>query len=546
MSQEEKAPGRRRLGQWGFEGERFEPPLRMLAWLRDRLEASPPFPRFDPAAFAAPAPPPLPDLGAETSGDGLDRLFHARGQALADMLRVRSGTVRHLPAAVARPASEAELESLLAAAAREDLRLVPWGGGTSVTGGVNLTDAAPTVAVELERLSGLHDLDPRSGLATFGSGTFGPALEAALAPHGLSLGHFPQSFECSTLGGWIAAHSSGQESLGSGRIADLVAGLRAFSPAGRLELPALPASASGPDLRRFMTGSEGRFGIITRATMRVSPRPAGHRVQAVLLPAFLPGVEAARVLVRAEIGLCLLRLSDGPETEVALAVGLAKRRFAGLSRAYLRLRGIGDGAALLLLGSRGEPWQVERCFEAARTLLRPFGAVWLGESSGRHWRRDRFRHPYLRDSLLDHGIGCDTFETAAPWSSFEQLYHGVRAAMREGAAEGERELPLLCHLSHPYQDGASLYFTFFFRVPPDGDAAIARWAELKRRASRAVAAGGGAASHHHGVGTWHSPWLRDEVGDTGAAMLEAIAARLDPRGLLNPHVLLDPADRLEV
>lgn len=520
----------------------------MLAWLRERLESSPAFPRCDPAAAAAAvaAPPPLPALGAATGTDGLDRLFHARGQGLADMLRLRSGTVRHLPAAVARPASEPELESLLAAASAEGLRLVPWGGGTSVTGGVNLADATPTVTVDLERLAGLRRLDQRSGLATFGAGTLGPALEAALEPHGLSLGHFPQSFECSTLGGWIAAHSSGQESLGSGRIADLVAGLRASSPAGRLEVPALPSSASGPDLRRLLTGSEGRFGIISEATVRVSPRPADHRVQAVLLPTFLGGVEAARLLVREEIGLCLLRLSDGQETEVALSVGLAKRRFAGLSRAYLQLRGIGEGAALLLLGSRGEPWQVERCFEEARTRLRPFGAVWLGEGSGRHWRRDRFRHPYLRDGLLDHGIACDTFETAASWSSFEGLYHGVRAAMREGAASGERELPLLCHLSHPYPDGASLYFTFFFRVPPDGDAAIARWAELKRRANRAVAAGGGAISHHHGIGTWHSPCLRAEVGDLGAALLEAVAARLDPRGVMNPHVLLDGTDRLEV
>lgn len=519
----------------------------MLAWLRERLEPAPAFPRFSPAAFAPPAPPSLPALGgASLSTDGLDRLAHARGQALADMLRLRSGTVRHLPAAVARPSTEAELDLLLASAAAAGLKLVPYGGGTSVTGGLNLVDASPTISVDLERLSGLLALDATSGLATFGAGTFGPALEAALAPHDLSLGHFPQSFECSTLGGWIAAHSSGQESLGSGRIADLVAGLRVHSPAGRLEIPALPASASGPDLRRLMVGSEGRFGIFSRATVRVSPRPAEHRVEAVLLPAFVPGIEAARLLTRAEIGLCLLRLSDGPETEVAMAVGLAKRRFAGLSRAYLRLRGIGTGCSLLLLGSRGEAADVERCFERARTLLRPFGAVWLGAGTGRHWRRDRFRHPYLRDALLDRGIACDTLETAIPWSGYEKLHRGVVAALRESAGEGEKEVPVLSHLSHPYRDGASLYLTFFFRVPPDGDAAMARWAELKRRATDAIAEHGGAISHHHGVGTWHAPWLRAENGDLGAAVLESVAARLDPRAILAPHVLLDPADRLEI
>lgn len=539
------ALGKRRLGGWGFEGQGFEPPAAMLAWLEARLDATP-FPRFDPGAVEAPPAPELPELGAPLSRDGLDRLAHSRGQALADMLRLRTGTVRQLPAAVARPGNEEELDALLAAASREGLRLLPWGGGTSVTGALSLAGDRPTVVADLERLAGLHHLDARSGLATFGAGTFGPALEAALEPHGLSLGHFPQSFECSTLGGWIAAQSSGQESLGSGRLADLVAGLTVHAPAGRIEIPALPASASGPDLRRLMAGSEGRFGIFSRATVRVSPRPAEHRVEALLLPGFPAGVEAARILVREEIGLCLLRLSDGPETEVALAVGLARRRLGGLSRAFLKLRGIGEGAALLLLGSRGEPFAVERCFETARDLLRPFGAVWLGESTGRHWRRDRFRHPYLRDGLLDHGIACDTFETATTWSGFEQLYHGVRDALRAGASGGERELPVLCHLSHPYPDGASLYFTFFFRVPPDGDAAIARWADLKRRASWAIAAGGGAISHHHGIGTWHSPWLRAEIGDLGAGVLEAVAARLDPGGTLAPGVLLDPVDRLEL
>jgi alkyldihydroxyacetonephosphate synthase len=536
----------RRIDGWGFADVDFPVPPRMLAWLRARLEADAPFPRFDAAAWRAPTADDLPDLGPDLSGDGLDRLGHARGQALADTLRLRSATVRYLPSAVARPRDEDALAQLVGAADRHGIKLIPWGGGTSVTGGVNLdADVRPAVAVDLERLSGLLELDAVSGLATFGAGTFGPAVEAALAPHGLTLGHFPQSFELSTVGGWVASHSSGQESFGYGRIADLVAGLRALAPGGRYELGPSPASASGPDLRRLFVGSEGRLGVIARATLRVSEMPAAQRVEAALLPSWAAGLEVARLVARSGLPLSLLRLSDGPETEVALAVGLARRRFETLSRAYLRWRGLGDGAALMLLGAKGQPAEVDLAFERLRALLRPSGAFWLGEGTGRHWRADRFRHPYLRDGLLDLAVASDTLETSAPWSRLPALYRAVREALQAGVGPGERELPVLCHLSHPYPDGASLYFTLFFRCPADGDAAIARWADLKRRANAAIVAAGGALSHHHGIGTFHSPELAREIGEGGHALLHALAAAADPRAILNPHVLLDGQDRLE-
>jgi alkyldihydroxyacetonephosphate synthase len=228
-----------------------------------------------------------------------------------------------------------------------------------------------------------------------------------------------------------------------------------------------------------------------------------------------------------------------------MTTGLAHSSLAPLVRGWLRLRGLGEGACLLLLGAAGTRASVTAVFEEARRRLRPWGGAWLGARPGRKWLADRFRHPYLRDALLDAGYATETFETAAPWSGLERLYATVREAMRGGAADGERELPLLCHLSHPYRDGASLYFTFFFRCPGNPDRAVARWAELKRRASDAVAEGGGTLSHHHGVGSWHAPWLAAEAGDDGCRVLRRVAAELDPRGILNPHVLLDPSDRLE-
>lgn len=544
----------RKIGAWGLEtgdSPGFEPPEAMVEWLGTRLPAGTALPRFDAGSIDVTAPRKLPDLGpAELSTDALDRVAHCRGQGTPDLLRLRSGTVRHLPDAVARPADEEQMATLLREAAKYGVRVVPWGGGTSVTGGVNTPAGdAPVVTASLERLSGLAHLDEDSGLATFGAGTRGPDLESALAPHGLTLGHFPQSFELSTLGGWIVTHSTGQESLRYGRIVDRVAGLRLVSPTDRVAIPALPASSTGPDLRQWIAGSEGRFGVLTRATVRVSRKLHGTRVEAAMLSSWWTGVAVAHDLMRSDErgGLSLLRLSDEPETEVAMTVGLGDGPFASVARGWLKLRRVWNGC-LLLLGAQ-DSLDGDRALDRARALVIEAGGTWLGRRPGRHWLRDRFRHPYLRDGLLDRGLVTDTLETAAPWSQLPKLYDAVRGALREGVRDGEEEIPVLCHLSHPYADGASLYFTFFFPCASDGDEAVARWADLKRRASTAIAEAGGATSHHHGVGSWHAPWADTEWTDAeasgGRAMLEAVAQRLDPNGVMNPHVLLDPTDRLE-
>ena len=510
----------------------------MLGWLRERLGDGTPFPSFNADAIDVPQGASLPDLGpAPLSHDDRDRLAHARGQGISDLLRLRSGAVPAVPDAVARPRHDDEVETLLRKAAENGLRVVPWGGGTSVTGGVTIVpDDRPTVTVDLGELSGLEHLDEVSGLATLGAGTRGPDLEAALNQRGFTLGHFPQSFELSTLGGWIVTQSSGQESLGYGRIEGMVAGLDLVAPAGRLHVPALPASAAGPDLRQWVVGSEGRFGIVTRATMRVRKAPEDMRVEAGLARSFEQGLAAARELVQEGVPLCLLRLSDEPETEVALTVGLAKGRFESLIRAYLKLRGVARGC-LLLVGAKGGSFEVDLALDQAQSVARRHGVVWLGAGPGRNWRRDRFHHPYLRDGLLDHGYATDTFETAAPWSKLTVVRDAVKKALGDA--------PVLCHLSHPYRDGASLYFTFFFRCPPDVDEALETWSALKRKAQQALADVGAATSHHHGIGFWHAPWAGAEWGETGSRMLASVARKLDPHAVMNPHVLLDPTDRLE-
>ena len=540
-------PPRRRLAGWGFEGESFPPSDSLLQWLEERLGKTSPYPQFDPSSFQPVEPVALPQFPCQLSLEPLDRLAHARGQGLPDLLRLRADAVSALPDAVARPGSATEIEQTLQICSRSEVRVVPWGGGTSVTGAVNvLPGQNPIVSLDMERLSRLEGLDLESRLATFGAGIRGPEIESRLAPHGLTLGHFPQSWELSTLGGWIATRASGQESLAYGGIDRMLAGVEAVTPTGGLQLAAMPSTASGPDLRHLLLGSEGRFGVLTQATVRVQRRPECMQVEALLLPSWKAGLEAARELTQNRLSLQLLRLSDEPETEVALRAGLADHSLAApLLRGWIRLRGIRGSGCLLLCGAAGNVAETETCLDRAAAILRHHGAVALGRRPGRRWLEDRFRHPYLRDSLLDRGIATDTLETAAPWSGLPSLAQSVRAALESALQEEHETTSVLCHLSHPYQDGASLYFTFFFRCPTDVDEALGRWARLKRRATEALLEAGGTLTHHHGVGRWHAPWLEREVGSTGHRMLAAAARAVDPEGILNPQVLLDPEDRLE-
>jgi alkyldihydroxyacetonephosphate synthase len=317
------------------------------------------------------------------------------------------------------------------------------------------------------------------------------------------------------------------------------------APGGRLELAAFPSSAAGPDLRAVVLGSEGRLGVVTRAVVRVRPRRPALRVTGTLLPSWNAGLEAARALVQAGLPLSLLRLSDETETEVGVTLGLRAHRVLGAAaRAWLALRRVPERACLLLAGAPGDRAGA-RALDGAGGILREHRGVGLGDRPGRRWLADRYRHPYLRDALLDLGVAVETVETAAPWSRLTELGGAVRLAVERALAdEGERGA-VLCHVSHPYRDGASLYFTFFFRCPADTDAAVARWASLKRAATEAIVAGGGTLSHHHGVGSWHAPWLAREIGPTGVGALAAVAKVLDPTGVMNPGVLLDPVDRLE-
>lgn len=531
----------RRWNGWGDEGVRV--PLPPAAGpLLERLvgSATPPRDATLDGVLAAVPPSRLPTHPL-VSDDPEDRLRHARGQSLPDWLALRSGRVGRVPDGVARPGSADEVRALFAYAASAGAVVVPYGGGTGVVGGLTPQDGdAPVLTVSMERLAGLRTLDETSGLATAGAGTAGPGLEAALGARGWTLGHFPQSWELSTVGGWVATRSVGQQSLGYGRIEALFAGGRVEAPAGSLKIPPHPASAAGPDLRSLVLGSEGRIGIVTDAVLRVRPKPERELVAAAMLPEWERGLAGVRELARAGLPLSMVRLMAPSETRTTLALA----RQPGLVRllnCYLDLRGLGPERSLALLVATGRARDVGRGMREAIGVLGAHGAVRLPGAVGRSWMAERFRSAYLRNALWEAGYAVDTLETAADWARIPALASAVASALRTGLTDAGERVHAYTHASHVYPTGTSLYVTYLFRIAADPDETLARWRRLKDAASRAIVAGGGTISHQHGVGRDHRPYLVAEKGELGIAVLRDVGRRLDPDGLMNPGVLLPGA-----
>ena len=472
--------------------------------------------------------------------DHASRVAHAVGRSYPDLVRLRSGRLDAAPDAVVEPGGAEEVLAVLRACSALDLAVVPFGGGSSVVGGVQAVrgEHAGVIALDLGRLTGLVSVDVRSRLATLRGGTFGPDAEAELAVHGLTLGHHPQSFEFSTVGGWVATRSAGQSSTGHGRIDDLVEGLRLASPAGEVVTGRGPASAAGPGLRELLVGSEGTLGVITEATLRVRPLPGATSFEAWALPGFAAGAEALRVLAQAGVAAPVTRLSDEEETRVNLAMSASPRASAAL-RAYLRLRGVARPCAVVLGWEGTDATDLRRRREAGLLVLRAHGAVALGAKAGAAWAAQRYHGPYVRDELLSRGVLVDTLETAASWTGLLETYRAVGAALR--ASLCARGTPPLvgCHVSHLYASGASLYFTFLARQ--EEGAELEQWHAAKVAASDAIAATGATITHHHAVGSDHAPWLEAEIGELGVALLRSAKATLDPTGIMNPGKLLDAA-----
>jgi alkyldihydroxyacetonephosphate synthase len=472
--------------------------------------------------------------------DDATRARHAGGQSYADLIRRRRGDASDAPDAVLLPATADAIPDVLRICSAAHVAVVPWGGGTSVVGGLSSLrgDCEAVVALDLSRLDRLLGVDPVSLTATFEPGIRTPAAEAALAEHGLTLGHVPQSYERASLGGYVVTRSAGQASSGHGRIDDLLVGCRLQTPRGELVLPAMPGSAAGPDLRRLVLGSEGTLGIVTEVTLRVRPLPVATRYEGWVARGWDDGVRIMRRIAQEGTKPDIVRLSDPAETRVSLAMsgtaGLKRRGLDG----WLRLHGV-RGGALIIVGYEGSPRDVRHRRHEVRRILRAEHAVTLGTSAGKSWVHHRFAAPYLRDTMLDAGVLAETLETATTWTRLDELYTGVGRALTDALPHDGKPPLIGCHISHLYPTGASLYFTVLAHAESGRE--IEQWSAAKHAANEAIVAAGGTASHHHAVGTAHREIVATDLGGTagvGVDALRALKNHLDPAGILNPGKLL--------
>lgn len=467
-----------------------------------------------------------------------DRLRHCRGQSLPDWLALKGGNIEAFPDGISYPRTTDDVQTLLSYAEKAGARIIPYGGGTSVVGHITPeTGDRPVLTVDMTRMNRLLSLDEESQLATFYAGVAGPDLEAQLRAKGYTLGHFPQSFEFSTLGGWIATRSSGQQSLRYGRIEQLFAGGLLASPVGPLEIPSFPASAAGPDLREIVLGSEGRLGIVTEATVRVTSLPERERFHVVFFPHWQAALHSVREAVQQGIPLSMLRLGSALETETELVLA-GHERIISLLHRVLRWRGLGPQKCMLIFGVTGTRAQYRSTLRKALHVFRQGKGVHAGAYGGRKWAETRFLTPYLRNTLWDKGYAVDTLETATNWQNVTRMMEGIESALHAALEKEGEPAHVFSHLSHLYPQGSSIYTTVIFRTAKTYEETLRRWKRFKTAASKAIVNHSGTISHQHGVGIDHAPYLEDEKGRLGIAAIRTMCAKFDPHGMMNPGKLV--------
>ncbi len=481
---------------------------------------------------------PFPDAVRAAMGEGEvltdadERVRRAAGRSYPDLVRLRSGKLDEAPDAVLVPADTASVAAILAACSEAGVAVVPFGGGSSVVGGLDAIAGGHSAVVSLDLTRLRHvDVDHTSLTARLGPGLRGPEAEEALGAEGATLGHFPQSYEQATIGGYAATRSAGQASSGYGRFDEMVTAVELTAPAGVMRTLQVPHTAAGPALRELVLGSEGTLGVITDVTCRVRPKPAERRYEGWIAADFEAGREIIRTLAQEHEMPDVLRLSDEEETRVSLELSGSEGAQKKALDAYLSLRRR-KGGCQLICGWGGEPESGRRRRAGAPRRQRAGGAVPLGKRAGRSWEKARFEGPYLRDELLGMGVFVETLETAHTWSRLDELYRAVGGALK--GKLGDASI-VMCHLSHAYEDGASLYFTFLARARAEAE--LEQWRETKQAACEAIVSVGGTITHHHAVGRDHAPYMGAENGELGLDALRAVKERLDPAGIMNPGKL---------
>lgn len=469
----------------------------------------------------------------------LDRLYFSHGQSFPDWVRLRFGMTHPIPDAVATPTRRETVKTLVEHAHHESIVLIPYGGGTSVVGHVNpLQDERPIVTLNLSRLNQLLDFDKENLTAHFEAGISGALLEATLRAKGYTLGHFPQSFEYSTLGGWIATRSSGQQSLYYGRIEQLFGGGNIVTPQGMLTIPFFPASSAGIDLREMILGSEGRLGVITDAIVKISKLPVEEFFFTVFFRDWEAGIHAVQQIAQSRISVSMLRLSDASETTTHFTLAPHSLGMTCLKR-YLSWRGCFDQTCILLVGVTAQTQeQAKICQTAVLNKVHAYHGVYLGKQIGRRWEANRFRAPYLRNTLWSLGYGVDTLETATTWANVTRMKEAIGTALVQAMEKYQESVLVMTHLSQVYPQGSSVYITFVFRLANHAEENLVRWQTMKQTASEAILRVGGTISHQHGVGLDHRAYLKKEKGEIGMSRLQELCKNFDPNYIMNPGKLL--------
>jgi alkyldihydroxyacetonephosphate synthase len=474
-----------------------------------------------------------------------ERLLHAYGKSYPDLVRVRRGQVDRAPDLVILPEGHADVEAVIGLAHAHRVCVIPFGGGTNIVGGVNPLDRPDrmVVSLDLRPMNRLLSLDPVSLTATIEAGALGPKLEEDLQRRGYSLGHHPDSYEFSTLGGWLAARSAGMQSDAYGKIEDMVVCLRIVTPAGTITTRPAPKAATGPDLNQVAVGSEGVLGVITEATMRVHPNPAVRAYHGFLFPSFRQGYEAIYECVHSRYPPSLFRLSDERETELAIHMKTPETGLKGLvqqwGKKYLASKGYAT-PCLMITGFEGSQEAVDAVRDGAFRLLKRHRGFHLGTQVGESWSRDKYNLPYLRDYVMDYGIMADVAETSTVWSNVLPLYQAAKKTLEDRFRADGRAFYLGCHISHTYKTGASLYFTF--AAPMTAGKELEEYYRYKGLITETFVTHGGTLSHHHAVGIEHLQWMEGEVTPTGVQALKGLKAALDPHGIMNPGKLIPAGD----
>ena len=485
----------------------------------------------------------------QVTNEAKERVIHSYGKGFRDLFRLRHGIATGAPDLIVYPESERDVCLTLRAAVERDIVLIPFGGGSNIAGCLERMDPGRMcVSLDMRRMRRVLAVDRRSFTAQIEAGVFGPDLEQQLSAHGMTLGHFPDSFLHSTLGGWLATRSAGMQSDKYGKIEDMVLAVRMVTPEGVLETRVVPKASNGIDVNHLCVGSEGMLGVITEATMRVHAFPESRQVRGYLFPEFEGGMEAIYECANQECMPAMVRLNDPDKTALSLAFRPLPTGFtkiaSSLFKTYLRVKGFAQPrACLMLIAFEGNERGVSRRLQQAETIYRKRGAVGLGASAGKSFEATKYDFPHIRDFLLDRNVTTDVSETATVWGNIATLYHDTISVLREEISKSGVRPWAGCHVSHTYPCGASLYFTFGFRQRPGHE--LEQYLQVKRAVQQSFIDHGATLSHHHAVGTEHLPWLAADISPIGVQAISAIKQRLDPVNIMNPGRLLPSSTPFE-